>query len=225
MTTLGEGHFSTPITPLAGEIVLWAGGAGRYGRLVRSARVGSLFAIPVLFMLGFCGLFLLVPPSDNVAPKAPSTSAAPDSRPAAPPARSEEIAARRQTVRLVAATLLGGLALLVIGAVFLEATLVCRNAWYVVTNERICIQTGALSRCLTVIDLDKVLSVQVSSSWLERMCGLQSIELVHGGMKLFAQYRWLVQDPFVMALVPTAGSLASDLVNSWLPRDDRARRP
>ena len=70
---------------------------------------------------------------------------------------------------------------------------------------------GALGRCLTIIDIDKVLSVQVSTSWLERTCGLQSIELVHGGMKLFVQYRWLAHDPFTMALSPPRVRLRATL--------------
>jgi hypothetical protein len=221
MGRLGEGHFSTPITPLAGEAVLWEGGAGKRARLVRGVRVGLVFAVPLLLMLFFCGMFLLV---DDVAPRSPSTSVVHDQPPDVSPERSKELAARHQTVRVMAVMLCGGLSLLLVAGIILEAALACRNAWYVVTNERICIQTGALGRCLTIIDIDKVLSVQVSTSWFERMCGLQSIELVHGGVKLFVQYRWLAHDPFTMALVPAAGTLASDLVNSWLPRDDRPRR-
>jgi hypothetical protein len=89
-----------------------------------------------------------------------------------------------------------------------------------VTNERICIQSGALARCLTILDLDKVLSVRVSASWLERRCGLQSIEFLHAGNRLTTSGRIAARDQVVMAFVPARGLLASDLVNSWLPRDN-----
>ena len=138
MGRLGEGHFSTPITPLAGETVLWEGGAGKRARLVRGVRVGLVFAVPWLFMLFFCGMFLLV---DNVAPRSPSTSVAHDPPPDVSAERSKELAVRHQTVRIVAVTLFGGLSLLLVAGIILEATLACRNAWYMVTNERICIQT------------------------------------------------------------------------------------
>jgi uncharacterized membrane protein YdbT with pleckstrin-like domain len=117
--------------------------------------------------------------------------------------------------------LLGVLSLLVIISVLTEAWLFYRSAWYVVTNERVCIQNGALTRYLTVVDLDKVLSIQISTSWLERQFGLQSIEFVHGGVRVFTSTRSIVRDPLVMAFVPAAGTLTTDLLNSWLPRDNQ----
>ncbi len=94
------------------------------------------------------------------------------------------------------------------------------------TSERICVQTGVLGRHLTILDLDKVLSVRVSASWLERRRGLQTIEFLHAGSRVSTSRRTSPRDQVVMAFVPAHGRLVTDLVNSWLPRDNaRPRQP
>jgi membrane protein YdbS with pleckstrin-like domain len=96
------------------------------------------------------------------------------------------------------------------------------TCWYVITSERICIQSGVFARTIVTLDLDKILSLKATSGWLERRLGLQNIEFVHGGAsELRSRSPW--NNPYVMCCLDESEGVLSRLSNEWLPRDNRAR--
>ena len=192
MQRLGDGHFETIVEQLPGERVLWEGGADRRGRWIPHARVGFVTLVVGTTLVWFFGLLFLLPTPSR--PRRPST---PTAATAAPSTHSDGVRQAREAKphSWLPLLVLFGSGLLVLAiTVVVEATLANQNAWYVVTNERVCIQSGVLSRLLTILDLDKVLSVRVSASWLERRRGLQSIEFLHAGNRLTASGRPLASD-------------------------------
>ena len=236
MTLLGHGHFDTPLETLPDETVLWEGGAAPAATWIRLARlIAAPLVLLALYAAVMVGLFLLVPSGAgrDAAPASAETTASPGpakdlAKPrvatARPPGASAPVEAtplypRRQV--LTATVYFGVLALVV----FVYSRMQTRNAHYVVTSERVCVQSGAITRVLCVIDLDKILSVEITSSWLERRFGLQSLQFVHAGGKNANPYNFarLFGDPYAMTFVKTDGALASKLLNHWLPRDDRRR--
>ena len=219
MSTLGEGHFRTKLEALPGERVVWEGGTDRRGILIRCARALGLILIPVSLLALFVLPLLLLPsPSRSegkrLAPPSADTQTAPDTTNPRPAPR------RILPLVFILSPIWLGL-LLLVGTVVVESALSNRNAWYVVTSERLCIQSGAVTTCLTIMDLDKVLSVQVTASWLERRWGLQSIEFLHAGARVPTNVFQAARDRIVMAFVPSAGQLVGDLANAWLPRDNQ----
>jgi hypothetical protein len=244
MTPLGHGHFDAPLEPLPGETVLWEGGAAPAGLWIRIARVLSVpLAFLLLYALVVGSFFLLMPTGGDEIPatppaaravakdadqanpttKAKATTQAKFATQGAPAAKAPVRRTRLYPPKQVAAALTWFTLIGVIGIGY--ARLRMRNAWYVVTSERVCVQSGALTRSLCVIDLDKILSVEVSSSFLERRFGLQSIQFVHAGGKNPNPYnlQWALGDAYSMVFVRTDGNLASRLLNQWLPRDDHRR--
>jgi membrane protein YdbS with pleckstrin-like domain len=220
MVRLGDGHFATVVEQIPGEQVVWEGGADRRGRWIPYARVGFIGLLFLAVIVWFFGLLFLLPTPSN-PPRGRLTTEVKDQ------SRSVNAQVARESVPRSWSPLLmllgSGLLMLAISIV-VEAKLSNRNAWYVVTNERICVQSGVLGRYLTILDIDKVLSVRVSASWLERRLGLQSIEFLHAGNRITTSGRMMARDQVVMAFVPAHDRLVTDLVNSWLPRDNARLR-
>jgi hypothetical protein len=220
MARLGDGHFAAIVEQLPGESVVWEGGPDRRGRWIPYARVGFVGLLVLTVVAWFVGLLLLLP--------TPSRSPAGQTADAAASARAdtrEEAEASPSSWSPLLVLLGSGLLVLAISNV-VEARLASRNAWYVVTSERICIQSGVLGRNLTILDIDKVLSVKVSASWLERRYDLLSIEFLHAGTRATTSGRIAARGEVVMAFVPAQERLVTHAVNSWLPRDNiRVPRP
>ena len=232
MTQLGNGHLAFPLEPLPGEKVLWQGQAAPTTTLVRSAQLVSAIMLVVLFYLALvAGMFMIFPSRGDdapaAAPAAANESAVAAPKPAPPPVvdarKAQQIAQSNARMRLAGFALFATMAAIALWLAWLQA----RNARYLVTSERICVQTGALTQALCVIDLDKILSVQVTRSFLERRFGLQTIRFVHAGGEdaTRGRLKWLYGDPYAMAYMRTDPALVSNLLNHWLPRDDRQRAP
>jgi hypothetical protein len=236
MTPLGHGHFEAPLDPLPNERVLWEGGAGFSGVWIRIARV---MAVPVAtlavvaFLWGGPWLFQRDVPAATPATKSASASAAANAGtperacrkvPAeVPPCPASVPEGPRKTINGPA--LLAYYVVPMLLATFAYGWLANRNAWYVVTTERICIQTGLVTRALNVFDLDRVLAVEASSSLLERWAGVQTIQFLQGGARTHQDLWWRqFFGADAMAFVPTQAQLLSHLLNEWLPRDG-VRRP
>ena len=238
-TRIGEGRFATPLDLLANERVLWAGAPARRSFWVLFGRWQILWLIP----LGFLLLAVMLPrkePSedDTVAATRPGVEASARcaAAPVDPCAPGAERAATAQATATPGAEpneedsgpqfwqILLGLLVLFTLYQAVECWLRLRNGWYVITSERICIQSGGFSKMLTVIDLDKVVSVQAYATWVEALLRLQTIELTHaGGAREYKApiNQYLGPNPYALIHVEARGTLLSDLVNHWLPRDDR----
>lgn len=207
---LGDGRLKVRLETLPGERVLWQGGPPRRAILVRLARA----FVPWLVLLGFFAAmlsFLAVLTSVDPPPQRVAAAATPVGH-----SRPRPIAV---AVLALGACAVAAVPLLSVARALRES----RDAYNVVTNERICIQSGGLTRGIAIIDLDKVLSIEASSSVLERRLGLQTIRIIHAGTPS-APTPFLLTAPNVMAFVPADDHLLSDVVNAWLPRDNSAAR-
>ena len=214
--SLGEGHFCAVVQPLPNEQVLWEGGPDPRATAIRLVHFGVLLAIPVVFLVWFFSMLALLPTPSGTRRARQSVD-----QQAVHEARATEGEPRRSWMPVMG-LLAGGVFVLAAGVV-LEARLWHRNAWYVITTERVCVQSGALARSLTLLDLDKLLLVQVTDSWLERRLGLQSIEFLHAAVRASANGRGLSRERVAIECVSSAGEVVSNLVNSWLPRDNAHR--
>lgn len=242
---VGEGRFRTPLELLPDERVLWEGGARPRAAWVHLLRTWWI----VFALLGFLLIFLDMKHKAHRSAEARAEHAAQVAKSCPKPragvaaassaAPTSPVPSARKATRvddgadtgdlvaaaLLATVLLGMFAFVLLGSLALLADCVLRvrRAWYVITSERVCIQSGGWSRTLTVMDLDKVISVRSYASWLEARLGLQSIELTHAGGALVATNAWqlLMPSPYAIAHVAAEGKLMSELVNHWLPRDDR----
>jgi len=218
MARLGDGHFATVVEALPGEQVVWEGGPDRRGQWIPYARVAFASLVILTVVAWFLGLLVLVPTPRRAAADRRPAEEAPTS------VDAPEASDRRPHSWSPLFVLLGsGLVVLVASSV-VETRLANRNGWYVVTSERICVQSGVLGRQLAILDLDKVLSVRVSASWLERRRGLLSIEFLHAGRRPLTSGRIVARDEVVMAFVPAHERLVTDVVNAWLPRDNTRRQ-
>ena len=96
-----------------------------------------------------------------------------------------------------------------------------RSYQYIITSERVIIQSGVLGSTVTTLDLDKVVSINSSQSPIEKMFNVISIELVHAGVTLpkngFGNIRNLNQIKFINKDL----RVSSKLIKSWLPRDNQ----
>jgi hypothetical protein len=218
---LGEGRFSVAVEAMAGEEVVWEGGPSPKATCLRALRwLIATIGLWAFFVPFFTAFFLSVgdAPARRAAVQA---EPAPEPTPAELQARREMVESRRRefALRYLATT---ATAFAAFGGVFLFLSRrKSRNAWYVVTTERVCIQSGGGQRVLLVVDLDKILSVQATSFWLDRRCGLHHVELAIGGMPPQKVPAWAKTELNALAYVPVSENLLSKLTNDWLPRDNR----
>jgi uncharacterized membrane protein YdbT with pleckstrin-like domain len=224
MSNLGEGHFAKPLKPLDGEKVLWEGSASKKSILVSLLR---LFVPIIIFVITVYALW-----STNLSHHL-KESMTQELEVSATEVIEQLNDSEKQnnpyaaaTAETIIETMLLMMGLLGFG-VFVSATfgpwLRCRSSWYIVTNERVCIQSGALSKNLTILDLDKIISVKDTSGWLERKLGFHSIELMHAGNSVAPRVGLmaLLSNHYTMQFVPYSEDILSKLTNEWLPRDNR----
>lgn len=242
-TRIGEGRFATPLELLPGERVLWSGGPEPRSAWVHLSRLSAFVVLPILFAITLLVLPSLNRPTDDQGAASNTQAEANDcnatSTPAcgsAAPAANEDAGAKPDATAEEGNTMffraLIALSFMTLGilawyalATLADCFLRVRRAWYVITSERICIQSGGWSRTLAVMDLDKVISVKSAATWFEARLGLQTIELTHASGTTVLRNAWHTLQPnaYAIAHVPTASPLLSELVNHWLPRDNRVR--
>jgi hypothetical protein len=225
METLGHDHFIDTIEPLPGEKIVWEGGASSKGIFIQLLRIASII---LLFICLFGGIFaipfiLLETPEQpkQVTSSTSTEQAIPDratneQEPASQPQKPCPQFSVRRLVWLLAVGIP-----LVFSIIIVLVWQSVRNFWYVVTSERICIQSGTLSKNIVAIDLDKIISIKSLHSLLDRLFHVHAIEIVHaGGSSIPASNKIGLFNPYVMHYVPMSSNLASNLINIWLPRDN-----
>ncbi len=113
-------------------------------------------------------------------------------------------------------------AFLFFGGGLLAAHLKVRNYWFVVTTERVCIQSGIINIQVATIDLDKVVSIVVSHSLWDRLFDTHSIEVIHAGGKQVQPNGVSFFNPYRIQYVSNRQQLPTELLGRWLPRDNQA---
>lgn len=222
-TPLAPSRFRFRIDLMPDERVLWEGGADRrmvWAQAVKVTGTTLLMAVILGGML-FWALSDVVP-----APSGADALADPVLR--AKAARAEADYAETMHRLTTNTWRIGVTAILAFGFVGgFEAWLRWRRAWYVVTTERVCIQTGGLGTTLTTVDLDRVVSVQANTSFIDKPFGLHDIELVHAGVPFVANPNGLrfLRNPYALVGLARSDALLTHLVSEWLPRDGRRRDP
>ena len=219
---------ATPFAPaplalelLPGEVLHVECGASRKGFVVRLLQ---FLAIPLLFAVLMAGLELApeIPAAEETRPAAASAPDAPKAAPA-DPAKAK---ARREAIEANSRHILGwfgGVLFALAVAALANLWLAIRNARYWVTSERVAIRGGGFSQSVLVLDLDKIIAVEASATWLERRFGLLSIELKHAGLTFNPAALRLVRNNSVLQFLDASSPILGQLLNHWLPRDGRAR--
>ncbi len=210
MNKLGEGHLFDQINTLPGEYKVWEGGSAKRGIVM----ILLMSVVNILVMIGFFWFFY------NFDTIMLTPNPAYETTVAEPPAKeAPEFLLNKSRALLL--TILGVLTLVISGVV--AAWLRVRNFWIVVTNERVCIQSGVLGRQIATIDLDKVVSVVITHGILDRLFATHSLEVVHAGSHLPGPNKSQWINPYCMKYVSNEHTLSSELLNSWLPRDNVTR--
>ncbi|WP_455200959.1 PH domain-containing protein [Kaarinaea lacus] len=231
METLGNQHFLDNIELIHEEKVLWQGGASRRGIAVQLLHfTGFILGIILVFavVLGI-PLFLY---TEN--PDYPSETKIEMSQPETGDALNNHQKGAQQDdepdpPKIILSTqrviiLLGSITPLIILTLLCIAWLRVKNYWFVITTERICIQSGIFRRQLVAIDIDKVVSVIATHTILDRIFKLHAIELIHAGVNFpMPNTNLLLFNPYKMFYVPVGTNLVSKLLTNWLPRDNQKK--
>lgn len=96
-----------------------------------------------------------------------------------------------------------------------------KKFWYIITNERICIQRGLSETTIITIDIDKLISINTTQSAIERRLKLYSIDLIYSGWSYHRNIFGLQYNPNQIKFISVEDNLASKLTNEWLPRDNK----
>lgn len=202
--------FAFPLIP--DEKVLWS------GQPPSRAAVANVFRLPLLIMFLPLYALMIAFVFDMIPDKASRSSDASaleqtdgDVSAAADPAPANE---RHFSMVLLYALLSGMLVVWILIAIGIS-----RSRRYLVTNQRICIQSGFLWRSQSIADLDKIVSVNINHSPVQRAFGLCSIELTLPGAIVIRNSSF--QLPFTMFDIPADSEVIGLLLNTWLPRDNR----
>ena len=202
--------FTFPLIPE--EKVLWSGRPPSHAAVANVFRLPVFIMILLLYALIFAFVFEMIPdkasrPSDAAAlEQTDGDVSAP-----ADPAPTDE---RHFSMVLLYALLSGILVTWILIAIGIS-----RSRRYLVTNQRLCIQSGLLWRSQSIADLDKIVSVNINHSPAQRLLGLCSIELTLPGANFINRSSF--QLPFTMHDVPADSEVIGLLLNTWLPRDNR----
>ncbi|MBN2499046.1 MAG: PH domain-containing protein [Deltaproteobacteria bacterium] len=224
---IGSGKFFSAIEALPGERTRWEGGASRRAYTTTALRWIGLPLLGFLLCFFLYQLFasLMISAIDDAMQKVAAEHVHEPDSPAADgdrerEAKESEAASQASpwAIALIIAVSLAAacLSLILIGLDFLWGL---RRSWYVVTSERVCIQSGGFKRRLTTVDLDKIVSVESSASLLERYLGIESIRLVHAGHHGNGSRR--SSQLYTMQMVDSGENVLSRLLHEWLPRDNR----
>jgi hypothetical protein len=231
---LGNQHFLDNIELLPGEKVLWQGGASRLGIVVQLLHFASFILGIVLVFTVLLGIpvFLSTENPDYQPEVQEETSH--KQNPGVSNNKQSDLATAKQqqshkleqpktrlnTERLV--ILLGLLVPLILLYLLFITWFRVKNYWFVITTERICIQSGIFKRQMVSIDIDKVVSVIATHTILDRVFKLHSIELIHAGVNFpIPNTNLVLFNPYKMFYVPVRTNLVSKLLTNWLPRDNR----
>jgi len=96
-----------------------------------------------------------------------------------------------------------------------------RTAWMLITTERICIQSGALNKSISIVDIDKVVSIVSEQSFIERIFKLHNIEVVHSGIgNITRNGGGNFNNRYKMSYLDLDSNISSQLILNWLPRDN-----
>lgn len=223
MTDIGSNHFLDKLEKLPNEEVVWEGGSSYRG--VAMQFIYSFVAI--LVVAGILSLFISLPdmlmienPDYIAQPERPGSS---EQNKAAPTQKKPVNKQPRQIINnaLIGKIIVFGIPAFLILIVWMM-WLRIKNSWFVVTTERICIQQGIFTRQTMAIDIDKVVSVISTHTLLDRLFKVHSLEIVHAGvLPLRAQQGLIFSNPYKMPYVLSSTRLASQLLNNWLPRDNK----
>lgn len=230
MNGVSKDHLLTTIRPLPGETVLWEGPPATSGHTVVGLQalaallLASVLFVPIASVMTYVSR---IDASSRQQRADQSQVSASGAEPHEPRRSPDSRGAPGWLLPLIFTSALGMAAGVFSMLAFFAKVLSLvrlRSAWYVVTSERICIQTGWLHLSLVTVDLDKVVSLRASSSWLERRFQLHSIEVVHAGSRTAPGLpRALMSDAYTISHVPLSLDILGTAANAWLPRDNRRR--
>jgi hypothetical protein len=226
MNKLSKIKFMDELQLTDDEKIVWEGGASQSGIIIELLQ-GFLSLLVVIVVLGTMFNLDKIIMKKNPDYQSPvktetagaSISAANKKQPAAK-AQPEEIFNKSLIYLLTAA---GGILMVISGIV--ASILKIRNYWFVVTSERVCIQSGIINIEVVTIDLDKIVSVIIGHSFWDRLFHTHSIEVVHAGGKFVHPNGFNIFNPYRIQYVPSHEKLPSELLRHWLPRDNLAARP
>lgn len=229
MATEEKAFFLQPTSLLPNESILWRGKPSAKARQVLLIEILICITIAAAFLgLGLYGVsYLNKLEAKHPAPVTAMASPTPSSAPSPVSAEGSSAHQRRSgDMPLVAILFPVCFVGLLMTAFFLLALLMALirtvTSAYMVTTERILFFTGWLNKSALTLDLDKVISVKASSSWLDRAFKLYSIELTHAGNNMMSPRNpWLMYNPYSIVGIPLDEPLHDKISNHWLPRDNR----
>lgn len=230
MAVIGTSRFLDKIECLPGEDIVWEGGASMRGMVAQLLPIVLLAGLLAGSLWGVQHLETLLL-KDNPAYEQARQEANPDGsaeqtgqQPAEPTAGQPALPPPKLLNQPLLTILTATAIFFLVAGTVITAWLKIRNYWFVITSERICIQSGILGRQVATIDIDKVVSVVITHSVWDRLLGTHAIEVVHPGITINPRNAWKIFNPYVIQYVPVSNSISSELLNNWLPRDNPHNR-
>lgn len=213
-TSIGNTRYLADIRLSPDEKIVWQGGAERTGVLMEILQTFTALLLLAVFLGGVMNIDKLLYKSNPAYVEPRQTQQATEQN---KPAKIPTVILN--TPVLVALGTTG--ALLFFGGGLLAAHFKIRNYWFVVTTERVCIQSGIFNIQVATIDLDKVVSIVVTHSMWDRLFNTHSIEVIHPGGKQLQPNGVAIFNPYRIQYVSNRQQLPTELLSRWLPRDNR----
>lgn len=97
-----------------------------------------------------------------------------------------------------------------------------KSRWFMVTTERVMIQSGITEKRVSIIDIDKINSIQTFQGTIDQRLGLCNIELVLAGVLINQNSgvnSFLSKN--VIVGMKCDSPVLDKLINSWLIRDNK----
>jgi len=220
---LGEGILFEKIEALPGEEVLWKGKADRRGFFSGIFFILAVLLVVALFLtliINIDTLFFDRAPNPEYVEKSNESGNIVDSTTQQKVVKKKRI---RKTIQVankrnitIFFTILGAYLFITLYLIYLGF----KSSFYLITNERIIIQRGYKSKVLTAIDLDKIITIRSSQSWIQKFFKIHSINITVAGIEI-VQNGFMRSGSNVIGNIPISENITSKLLNEWLPRDNK----
>jgi len=211
---------------LEGESIIWQGGSSLKGIAYEALRILAMFFGLILLLLIFALTIpkVIIDDADNENANNVEEASHPHE------SLKQKDGKKLMTEQEVSESLIHAfrpywytlLALLLFMGIY--QYFMIKNYYMVVTNERICIQSGALDTKIAFIDIDKIVSVLSTQPFLAKYFNFHHLEIIHAGVSGNTWQRpYSFSNPYKIHYVDIDKGLPSKLLLNWLPRDNHQR--
>ena len=214
--------FFEEVEMLSGEVTVWEGGASKRGGLCLILEsLSGLLSLALLLVTIFWFISSLSPKESEYEEVTPIVlQEATEEKATQEKVTPNKIINKDKYYKRVFINYLT--VIIVVGSFLIWFSLKFVNSFrMMVTNERICIQSGVFNKRFSSVDIDKVVSVISTQPFLARFFNLHHLEIIHSGVgSIISSGGARFQNPYKVLYLDINDSLTSKILLHWLPRDN-----